>query len=252
MKAADVMTRCVITVQEDSSVEQAAQLMLHHHISGVPVQQADGMVIGMLTERDLLRRGETGTVRQRPRWLDFILGPGRLAEEYVHTHSRKVVEVMTHKVYSVAPDASLESVVELMEQHQIKRVPVLQDDRLVGIISRANLLQTLATPASPASNRITDEQIRQRLLKELESSDWAPCALLKIQVRDGVVDLCGTITDERQRAALRVAAECICGVRAVHDHLVWLDALTGAVIDIPKDDTAPPTDEPGAQQPAPR
>lgn len=241
MNVAEVMTRRVLTVQDEATLDDAIRLMLNHRISGVPVLDNTGAVEGMLTEGDLLRRTETGTERKRPRWLEFLLGPGKLADEYVHTHSRRVKDVMTRAVISVAPDTPLENLVRLMERHHIKRVPVLDGGRLVGIVSRANLLQALAmvahtVPASAAS----DEEIRTRLWDELGKTEWAPRALLNIAVRDGVVHLSGTVTDGRLHDALRTAAENIPGVRLVHSHLVSTDALSGTVIDLPEEETPPP------------
>ncbi|MDN0081816.1 CBS domain-containing protein [Crenobacter sp. SG2305] len=240
MNAADIMTRQVLTVRTDSSVETAARLMLEHHISGLPVVDENGALIGMLTEHDLLRRGETGTERQHPHWLEFLLGPGKLAAEYVQFHSRKVEQVMSKGVVSVTPSTPLTEVVELMEKRKFKRLPVLEDGRLVGIISRANLLQSLIASASANSVAVSDAEILQQLQAELARTDWAPRAMLDLRVTDGIVELHGTITDERQRTALRVAAENIRGVRQIRDYLLWADPFSGIVADMPDDDIKPP------------
>src|SRR5215475_4213427 len=139
MKAKDVMTRNVISIASDASVLEALRLMLQHQISGLPVVDRAGRVAGMVTEGDFLRRAETGTQRRRPRWLEFLVGPGRLASEYVHTSGRRVDDVMTSEVHSVAEDAALDDIVRLMERYQIKRVPVLRGDKLVGMVTRQNL-----------------------------------------------------------------------------------------------------------------
>src|ERR1700745_1981832 len=121
MNAAEVMSRNVVTIRADATLRDALRLMLDHEISGVPGVDAEGRLVGMLTEGDLLRRAETQTERHRPRWLEILMGPGRLSEEYVRTHGRKVGEVMTRDPVTVTPDMPLKSIVELMERHRIKR-----------------------------------------------------------------------------------------------------------------------------------
>ena len=231
MNVKHIMTWPVFSVGPDATVLQAVQLMLRHKISGLPVVDADGKLLGIVTEGDFLRRAELATERRRPNWLNFLLGPGRLADEYVHTHTRKVADVMTSEPYTITEDTSLEEVVKLMEKHRIKRLPVVRDKQLVGIVSRANLLHALASlaPAVPAT-AASDETIRTDLLAELERQKWAPVGFLNVIVRNGVVDLWGTITDERQRQAVIVAAQNTPGVKDVQDHLVWVEPTSGVVI----------------------
>lgn len=240
MLAQEIMTRSVATVRRDSSLQDAVTAMLDHGLSGLPVVDDGGRPVGMLSEGDLLRRSELGTERKRPRWLAFLASPGRLAEEYTHTHGRLVADVMTDKVYSVAPDTPLQEVVQLMERHRIKRVPVLENGLLVGIISRANLLRALAlaAPALPAGNR-SDEEIRQRLARELASTAWAPRYMVDHVVQNGVVHLYGTILDEREREAICVAARNTPGVKEVHDHMVWCEPVSGAVLGLPAEPDPP-------------
>jgi CBS domain-containing protein len=238
MKAKDIMTTAVVTVDPKSTIAQAIRLMLQRKISGLPVVDAAGHVVGMVTEGDLLRRAETGTERHRPRWLEFLLGPGYLAEEYTHTHGRKVEEVMTPSPVTAGEDTSLDEIVRLMEKRQIKRVPIMRGERLVGIVSRANLLHALAGLShelKPASQG--DISIREQLLQHLNSQLWAPVGTLDITVRDGVVDLWGAITDERERQALIVAAENVPGVKMVRDHLAWIDTTTGMMFEAPAEQT---------------
>jgi CBS-domain-containing membrane protein len=231
MKAKDVMTSPVISIEADAAVLQAVRIMLQRRVSGLPVIDKNGGLIGIVTEGDFLRRAETGTMRRRPRWLEFLIGPGRLAEEYTHSHGRKINDVMTSDPVSVTEDTSLDEIVKLMEKRQIKRVPVLRDGRLVGIVSRANLLHALAGLAREVKPTVqSDEAIRALLLAELAKQSWAPVALIDPIVRNGVVELWGTITDERERQALVVAAENVPGVKAVEDHLAWVDATSGMVI----------------------
>src|SRR5579864_9707198 len=150
MRVKDVMTPNVVCVGADEPVLKAARLMLQNRISGLPVIDKDGELVGIVTEGDFLRRSELGTQRQRPKWLEFIVGPGKLAEDYVHASGRKVEEIMTPEPCVVGEDVALEHVVELMERRRIKRLPVVRDGRLVGIVSRANLMHALASLAGEA------------------------------------------------------------------------------------------------------
>ena len=235
MQVRDVMIRNVITVSADETLVKAAQLMLQNRISGLPVVDAGGKLVGIVTEGDFLRRGEIGTQRQRPKWLEFLIGPGRLAAEYVHTSGRKIEEVMTPDPYTVTEDDSLETVVELMERRHIKRLPVLRDGRMVGIVSRANLMHALAslaryTPA-PAGG---DSEIRDQILAALAEQHWA--LGLNVIVHNGVAELWGMILDERERQALIVAAENVAGVKEVHDHIVWVEPTSGMVLPSAEDE----------------
>lgn len=236
MKAADVMTRRVITTTADASINDVARLMVLHRISGVPVGDGAGGVIGMITEGDLLRRAETGTETRHSGWLRLLLGPGRLAQEYAQSHARKVDEVMTHAIVSVTPETPLTEVVALMEARQVKRLSVLENGRLVGLVSRADLLKALTEllPKVPAS-AVSDAEIRTRILAEIEKQPWAPRAGTDVVVEDGTVELRGVVTDERE--ALRILAENVPGVKRVRDRLVWVEPMLGTVIDAPSIET---------------
>jgi len=239
VRAKDVMTRDLISVTPDATVLQAARLMLQHHISGLPVVDASGKLVGILSEGDFLRRRETATQRRRSRWLEFLMGPGKIASEYTQSHGSKVAEVMTSDVRTVGEDTDLEKIVELMEKHRIKRVPVIRDDRIVGIVTRSNLMHAMvsmarSTPPGPQS----DDVIREQLLAELKKQEWAPISMTNVVVRDGIVELWGAIIDERQRAALKVAAENVPGVKAVKDHLVWIEPTSGMILE-PQDESKP-------------
>jgi CBS domain-containing protein len=228
MKASDVMTRLVVSVTPDTPIHTAIRLMLQNRISGLPVVDDAGNIVGIVTEGDFLRRAETGTQRRRTRWLELLVGPGRLAEEYAEAHGRKVGEIMTATPETVSEDTSLEEIVERMERKRIKRVPVVRGRQLVGIVSRANLLHAVASLSSVASvSSADDTAIRDRILSELHKELWAPVALLNMVVRHGIVDLWGTITDERQRKAIQVVAENVPGVKEVRDHLVWVEPISG-------------------------
>lgn len=236
MNASDVMTRNLITIDPDQTVLQAARLMLQHRISGLPVIDKDGKLVGILSEGDFLRRRETKTERHRSRWLEFLMGPGKMASEYSHSHGNKVGEVMTTEIQSVDENAALEDIVELMEKYRIKRVPVMCGSQLVGIVTRSNLMHAMVSmarsvPETEAHTAKGDGAIRDQLLAELGRQKWAPVAMTNVVVRDGVVELWGAIIDERQRDALKVAAENIPGVKAVKDHMVWIEPTTGMTVD---------------------
>lgn len=226
MQVRDVMTRNVISIAATESVLAAARTMLQNRISGLPVVDAEGKLVGMVTEGDFLRRGELGTGRRRPKWLEFLIGPGRLASEYVHSTGRKVEEVMTGDPATVSENDSLDKVVELMERRRIKRLPVMRDGKLVGIVSRANLMHALVSLARESEGPTGgDSAIRDRIMATFLKQPWAP--QVNVVVKDGVAELWGTITDERERQACIVTAENVDGVSKVHDHLVWVEPMSG-------------------------
>jgi len=219
MNVADVMTRGVISLAPDDSVQKAAKLMMQYEVSGFPVMDR-GKLVGIVTEGDFLRRAETGTERRRMRWIEFLAGPGQLAEEYAHAHGRKVGDVMTRDLVTVTEKTSLEEAVGLMETHHVKRLPVVKDGALVGIVSRGTLLHAfLAAWPKPTTTATSDATIREQLVAEFDRQPWAPSGSVDVTVKNGVVDLRGVIGDERQRAALRIAAENVPGVKQVRDHL---------------------------------
>jgi CBS domain-containing protein len=229
MKASDVMSSRVVSVAPQATVSEAIKLMLDNRISGLPVIDQSGALVGVVTEGDFLRRAETGTERKRPRWLEFLVGPNTLAEDYVRTHGRKVEEVMTREAITVGEDVPLDEVVRIMERRRIKRLPVMRGEKVVGIVSRANLLHALASAELPAGEA-SDAQIRQRVIDELNRQPWAPVALIDIVVKNGVVELWGTITEAQQGAALKVCAENIPGVKSVVSHLTWIEPMSGMVL----------------------
>jgi CBS domain-containing protein len=221
MRAMDVMTSEVITVGEDASVQEVARLMADHGISAVPVVDSDNRVIGMVSEGDLLHRAETGTEQRRSWWLEMVASTNRLAAEYVKSHSGRVKEVMTRDVISVTDETPVADIAILLEANRIKRVPVLRDGKLVGIVSRANLVRALAmTINEPASGAEADDAtIRDKLLAELKAQKWAEVSPANITVKDGVVHLWSSYFSEPEKRALVVAAESIPGVRRVEDHM---------------------------------
>lgn len=236
MRAHQIMTRPVITVTPETTIVEAANTMLQKHISGLPVVDAAGKFVGIISEGDFIRRSEIGTQRKRGRWLKLILGPGKAATDFVHEHGRKVAEIMTPEPLSITEDTGLEEIVQLMEKNNVKRLPVLRGDKIVGIVTRANLLQAVASLARQVPDPTADDDhIRNRVIDALEKNDWCPFGLSVI-VRDGIVHLSGVITEERSRQAAIVVAENVTGVKKVHDHLCWVDTMSGLYLIAPEDD----------------
>jgi CBS domain-containing protein len=230
MRAHQIMTRKVISVKPDTAIADAADTMLQQHISGLPVVSETGKLVGIISEGDFIRRAEIGTQRKRGRWLKFLVGPGRAAADYVREQGCKVGEIMTPDPLTVTEDATLEEIVEAMEKNHVKRLPVLRGDQLVGIVTRANLLQAVADLARDVPDPTADDDhIRTRVFAAIEKTDWKPIAL-SVTVRDGIVHLSGVISEERSRQAAIVAAENVSGVKKVHDHLCWVEPISGAYL----------------------
>jgi CBS domain-containing protein len=236
MRAHQIMTRSVITVTPETSVVEAANLMLQRHISGLPVVNSADRLVGIISEGDFIRRSEIGTQRQRGRFMKFILGAGKEATDFVHEHGRKIAEIMTPEPLTIDEETDLEKIVEIMEKNNVKRLPVTRGDELVGIVSRSNLLQAVASLARQIPDPTADDDhIRNRIIAALEKNNWCPFGL-SIMVRDGVVHLSGVITEERSRQAAIVGAENVAGVKKVHDHLCWVDTMSGMYLNSPEDD----------------
>jgi CBS domain-containing protein len=236
MRAHQIMTRSVVTVTPETTIVDAANLMLQRHVSGLPVVDTNGKLVGIVSEGDFIRRSEIGTGRKRGRWLRFILGPGKSASDFIREHGRNVSEVMTKPPLTISEDTSLAEIVEVMEKNNAKRLPVVRGDKVVGIVSRANLLQAVAGLAREVPDPTADDDhIRNRIIDALEKNDWCPFGL-NVVVRDGIVHLSGVITEEHARQAAVVAAENVEGVKKVHDHLCWVDTMSGIYLNSPEDD----------------
>ena len=236
MRAHQIMTKPVATVAPDATIVDAANIMLDRHISGLPVVDASGKLVGIVSEGDLIRRTEIGTGRRRGRWLQFILGPGKSASDFVHEHGRRIAEVMTESPVTITEDTSLADIADLMERKNVKRLPVLRGDEVVGMITRANLLQAVANLAHQVPDPTADDDhIRSRIVHAIEKTDWCPSGL-NVIVRDRIAHLSGVILDEEARQAAVVAAENVEGVTKVHDHLRWFDTITGTYLNSPEDD----------------
>jgi CBS domain-containing protein len=221
MQAKDIMTPCAIAVSPDTPIYAIARALAEYRISGVPVVDG-GKVVGIVSEGDLMRRPELGTDKSRRSWwLEMLMDETELAKEFVKTHGKLARDVMSSPVVSVNEDTPVADVAATLEKHHIKRVPVLRDGRLVGIISRANLVQCLAASGGRDIERPTaasDEEIRQRLIETLEKQPWASVHNTSVFVRNGVVELWGFVESEDEKRATRIAAEEIPGVKQVIDH----------------------------------
>jgi CBS domain-containing protein len=227
MNAKDVMTTEVVTVSPETTVQELAKLLSEKGISGTPVVDASQRLVGVVSEGDLLHRAETGTERrvQRRRswWLESVATEQELARDYVKAHGRTVADIMTREVISAEETTDLADLAMLLETKRIKRVPVVSGGKLVGIVSRANLVRALATTSSaPKIVADTDDRtIREQLLAELRQQQWANIWAADIMVRDKVVHVWFSADEsDAERQAVRVAAENVPGVRGFEAHIV--------------------------------
>jgi CBS domain-containing protein len=229
LTAGDIMTRTVATTGPNVSLPAAIRLMLERHVSGLPVLDDAGAIVGILTEGDLLRRVELGTNSPRSGWLDFFRGPARAAHDYVETHSRIVGDIMSEAVVTVDEGAPLSEVVSVMQGKHVKRIPVMAGAMLVGMVSRVDLLRALAGSFDEAAGdtAASDATIRAGVLAEFGRQSWAARDGVCVTVAHGVVDLDGVIFHEEERSAMRVAAQNIRGVTGVRDHMVWVEPNSG-------------------------
>ena len=219
MRAQQIMTQPVITVGADTSIVEAARIMLQHHVSGLPVVDASDKLIGILSQGDFVRRAEIGTQRKRGRWLSFLVGKDRIASEFVHQHGRTVGEIMTPDPVTVTEETPLDRVVQLMESHNVKRLPVMRGTELIGIVTRSDFVAALAdlAPSIPAPSA-DDDQLRGAVTAAIRQTALRPCRL-KVTLREGIVDLRGVVKNDSVRQAVVVAAENVPGVGKVQDHL---------------------------------
>lgn len=220
MHARDIMTAPAITASPQASILDVVTLMLENRISALPIVDEGGAVVGLVSEGDLIRRSEIGARDYSSWWLAAVGGKVRLAEEFVKTHGMTAADIMTPDVVIVTADTPVWQIAETLEKNKIKRVPVIADGALVGVVSRANLLQALATQReklmdSPSSD---DRSIRDTLLKTLEGEAWSDLSHLNVVVLEGVVHYWGLVRSDAERQALKVAAEEITGVHDVVDH----------------------------------
>jgi len=230
MLVKDVMTSPAISIKPSATIAEAARLMLDHGISGLPVVDADGALRGIVTEGDFLQRAELGTEIRRARWLEYLVNTGKVAQEYVLSHGRRVSEIMQDEPITCGPEDGLDVPVKAMLHHHIKRLPVVAENRVVGIISRSDLLRALTPLVEPAAvGRRPDRQIADAIEAQMKTVVWGG-SLIEPRVKDGVVTLEGTVFDKRQQEAIHVLVENIPGVQSIVDHLVWIEPMSGTVL----------------------
>lgn len=223
MQVAEVMTRDVVTASPQTSVTDLAKRMIEHHLSGLPVVE-DGRLVGIVSERDLMRRAEIGTEPAERRWAALFASEHKAAEDFIHTHGRAAADVMTKKVVTVAPDALLRVAADLLDRHRLKRLPVVSGGKLVGIVSRADLLRALAGALTrPVSSAPDDAALREAVLAALRAQPWGKLATRgTVMVENGTVHLWGTVMSDAERRACVIAAEAVPGVKSVADHMtLW-------------------------------
>jgi CBS domain-containing protein len=222
MNAADVMVSNVITVGPDATVQEVAGILLKNKISAVPVISQSGKILGIVSEGDMLRRVESHTLRHRSWWLRLLTADTTLRDEFVKSHSHKVVDVMTREVLTVSPETPLGEIASVLEKNAIKRVPVVKGGKLVGIVSRANLLQGIATIGKTIKPAVAvdDATLREKVISQLDRQPLTWRSLINVIVHDGTAELWGMVDSESEKRAVRVAAETTPGVRAVADNLI--------------------------------
>jgi CBS domain-containing protein len=230
MNVGSVMTSPVITTTPDAPISDAIRLMMEKGLSGLPVVDADGVLVGILSEGDFLRRGELATDKHRARWIEFFLSNAKLAEEYIHAHGRRVSEIMSTDLACVSPADDLQKCVDLMLGHNVKRLPVVEDGKLVGILSRADLLRALMSRLPTEDRKADDAQILADIRSSFRALSWINSHALIVAVKDGAVELSGSVFDERTKQALIVLAENVPGVRSVTDNLLLIEPYTGTPV----------------------
>jgi CBS domain-containing protein len=227
MKAGDVMVSNVISVGPDTEIKDVADVLIRNRISGVPVLGSDGELLGIISEGDLIRRPETGTERRPSRWLSLFASPEGEALEFIKSHSTKAADVMTAPVVSASPDTPIATIAALLEKNKIKRVPIVENGKVVGMVSRANLVQALASAAAVAPSSADDTKIRARVMSRLGAENWTRPALMNVIVTNGTVELWGIVDSQTERKAVRVLVETTPGVRGVNDNLIVPRTMAG-------------------------
>jgi CBS domain-containing protein len=237
MRVKDVMTKNVVSVSPQATVAEALDTMTRSNLSGLPVIDDAGSLVGVVSEADFMRRSELGTEKPGSHWLESIFLPGKAAEIYARAHARRVEEIMSTDVATVLESASLDEAVAVMEKRRIKRLPVLSEGKVVGMLTRADFVHALALFLREPYDQalISDSEINQRIRAEMQAQLWAPTASVDIAVKDGVVSLRGVLTDERERNAIHALVENVEGVRMVHDQMVWAEPFSGMVTASPED-----------------
>jgi len=221
MKAMDVMVRDVITVRPDTSVAEAARLLVENDISALPIIDDEGCMVGIISEADLMRREEIGTENRRPWWLESMTPATTLANEFAKSHGKCVADLMSRHIVSASEDTPLGEIAALLERHQIKRVPITKDGKVIGVVSRANIVQALASSkGKPDGARDGDRAIRLEVLARLRKQSWTDFGSRNVIVADGVVHLWGLVGSAEERKALTSLVESVPGVTGVIDEMI--------------------------------
>ncbi|WP_339635934.1 CBS domain-containing protein [uncultured Sneathiella sp.] len=218
MQVKDIMTTTVATVQPDTGIQEIAKLLLERRISAAPVVDANGQILGIVSEGDLMRRSETGTDRHPSWWLSLVASPEERAINYIKSHGGHARDIMTSDLISVNEDASLEEVAKTLEKHRIKRLPVLRNGKLIGIVSRADLLRGLIAFRAGRSSSTDDEAIRAAVEAELSEADIRR-EFVSVVVSGGIVHLWGAVESDAEKRAASIAAERVSGVTDVQDEI---------------------------------
>ncbi len=218
MKVEQVMTRKVITANPATPIHEAARLMVEHGVSGLPVVDEAGRLVGVLSEGDLIMRQRR---RERvPWWRLFFQDGERLARDYRKAVGTTVGEVMTPGVISVSPELAVESAAAILEQHRVRRLPVVMDGRLVGVVSRGDLVKALAATLVPAGAAAPDAALVREMTNRLAAETWVSNRGIVVQARDGIVSLWGMVATEAEKSAIETMARALPGARGLESHLV--------------------------------
>src|SRR5262245_9591116 len=220
MNAADMMTSQLLTIGPEATVRDAAWMMLTHRISAVPVLDGQGRLVGIISEGDLLRRAETGTQRRHSWWGMFGIGSELLAAEFVKSHGRQVADVMTRDVITARENTPAHEIARLMETNGIKRVPVVEDGKLIGVVSRADFLTALTGLPQPGEGKSADDvTLRRAIVARLDAMPWIQPSIVNVAVHDGTAELTGLADSDAQRRAVHIVVETTPGVHAVEDNM---------------------------------
>ena len=219
MKAQNIMTRDVVTIKPNASVHEAATLMAKHRISGIPVTTAVKQLLGIVSEGDLLERVEVGAEPKAKWWLDGFSNAQALASRYVKAHGATVADVMTRQVATVRPDAELDEVANVLQAHRVKRVPVVQDGKLLGIVTRSDIVKAVSGAMGPGTGRRTDADLQRAILERMRTERWLDTSYVNLNVTQGKVNIHGLIGSAEERRALYTLVEELAGSGNVIDHL---------------------------------
>ena len=229
MQAHEAMTKDVVVVGPDATVGEIAALLVRNRISAVPVVEPGNRVIGIVSQTDLAHRSETDTEKRRKWWLEVFADADAKAREYVKSHGLKAKDVMTRFIVTVPSRASLADVAEILDTHRIRQVPVMDDGKLVGMISRTDLVRKLAEiKVTGPATRPDNGALQKAIWDQVKAQPWLKAAYVSLAVKDGVVELWGAVDSQEQRHALRVLVEGVSGVQKVEDQLGLFPKMVGA------------------------